>query len=263
MELHTDGSPTSILMPLDDPWLIAGTDPTCGLRLSGPQVEPAHYAWFWLAGQLYGLDLSMNGTAPAIPFEGWWRDGAQIRIGTHRLRYHASPAVPEPFHPDRPLPELSLSAGTGRRSLRLERWFTLIGRDRRCELVLDEPGVADRQAALIRTPDSLWLVNLAEASPPRSGGRPRAWLSLDPLDEFTIGQTTFRIESNWAEAAPTPVSPAVDPGTTTDPVAADRARLAVLHAALGQLLDQRDAVDPAASDAVLAAVRQLVSQPAP
>jgi len=49
LELRTSGSPILITLPLNAPWLIAGTDPTCGLRLHGPDVDPAHYVWFWLA----------------------------------------------------------------------------------------------------------------------------------------------------------------------------------------------------------------------
>ncbi len=269
LELQTSGSPISITLPLNAPWLIAGTDETCGLRLDGPEVDPAHYVWFWLAGQLYGLDLSMNGTAPAVPFEGWWRDGSTIRIGTHQIVFRASTAVPDPFAPESPIPDILVTAGTDRRSVSLDRWLTLIGRDRRCEIVLDDPGVADRQAALIRTPRSLWLVNLAEASPPTSGGQPRAWLLLDPLDEFMIGRTRFLIETLWPTAPSDPVSspepadvPTVPHAKPVDSADGDRARLAVLHAALGQLLDHQGPVNPAATDAVLAAVQQLVSRQA-
>jgi hypothetical protein len=264
LELRSSGSAISITLPLNAPWLIAGTDATCGLRLHGPDVDPAHYVWFWLAGQLYGLDLSLNGSAPAVPYEGWWRDGSAVRIGTHQLVFRAGTAVPVPFKLDGPIPDILVTAGTDRRSLRLDRWLTLIGRDRRCEIVLDDPGVADRQAALIRTPRSLWLVNLAEASPPMSGGQPRAWL---PLDEFTIGRTTFSIETVWPAApqtsvpAPGPaVVPTVSDTRTADSADVDRARLTVLHAALGQLLEHHGPVNPAASAAVLAAVQQLVSR---
>lgn len=203
LEVRHRHTVVSINVPLTDPYLLIGNHSACGLRLDGLPHGEIQYALCWLNGELYGVDLRLNaaeGTDAELQ-DGWWSDNDVLRLGEYTLRVRGLPGVPARMLPidDQAVLSLHLESAEGRQEQNLSRWLTIIGRAPDCGVVIRETGVAPRQAALIRTPVSLWLVNLSEGTPPRIDHHLADWSLLDPHDEFTFGPTRCHAVITWPE----------------------------------------------------------------
>lgn len=205
LEVRDVRTAITISVPLSDPYLLIGNHPACGLRLDGLPDREIHYGLFWLNGELHAIDLRLNSThPPQTPRrEGWWSEQNHLRLGNYLLRVRGLPGWPSRTFPfeDHSTVTLHLDSPDGRQERPLTRWITLLGSAPDNGIVLREPGMAPRQAALIRTPVSLWLVNLADHLPPRMQHHPTAWTLLDPHDEFTFGETRCHAVTIWPENA--------------------------------------------------------------
>lgn len=212
LEVRRRHTAISINVPLTDPYLLIGNHPACGLRLDGLPPGEIQYALCWLNGELYGVDLRINaaeGTDAAVQ-DGWWSEKDALHLDEYTLRVRGLPGLPARTLPidDQATVSLHLESNEGRQERHLSRWLTLLGRAPDCGVVIRETGVAPRQAALIRTPLSLWLVNLSDGTPPRIDHHLIDWSLLDPHDEFTFGPTRCHAVITWPEnfAGPAPES---------------------------------------------------------
>lgn len=217
LEVRRRHTAVSVTVPLTDPYLLIGNHPACGLQLDGLPPGEIQYALCWLNGELYGVDLRINSAQGTdVPLQdGWWSDNDVLQLGEHTLQVRGLPGLPARMLPidDHAVLSLHLESAEARQERHLTRWLTILGRAPDCGVVIRETGVAPRQAALIRTPVSLWLINLSEGTPPRIDHHLMDWTLLDPHDEFTFGPLRCHAVITWPEnfdgAAPETV-------TTTD-----------------------------------------------
>ncbi len=203
LQVRQRGTGVTISLPLTDPYLLIGNHPRCQLRLDGGTGRETQYALFWLHGELYGVDLRRNSPHPPSDerVDGWWTDGQTLRIGEYQLQVQGLPGIPSRMIPveDDSTVTLHLESPRGRQERHLTRWLTLIGCAADSGVIVREGTIAARQAALIRTPTSLWIVNLADGLSPRIANRPVDWTALDPMDEFTFGETKAHVATTWPE----------------------------------------------------------------
>lgn len=223
LNVVADDGRLRVQMPLVDPFLLIGTDSRCGLQLQGPDIAPRHYALFWLGGRLFGVNLvSQSDRGARVPATGWLVDGQRLTLGRYQLQLSGLSPVAAPRFRDglqislRHTTEADFTNRAG--TVPIKRWLTLIGRHADCDVPLPDRGVAERQAALVHTPSSLWLVNLSMAAPPLMGGQSIAWTALDPLDEFTILRRRFRIEAEWPMRVPLALPPSAASAGVPSPV---------------------------------------------
>lgn len=240
LQVHRRDTNVTVSLPLTDPYVLIGNSPCCGLRLDDPSLRGMQYGLFWLNGELYGVDLRPNDPNhdDPIPRDGWWTDGQSLRLGDYTLWVRGLPGIPArtSLLDDNSTITLHRTSPTGVQQRPITRWLTLIGCGVEDGVFIPEANIAPRQAALIRTPASLWLVNLAEALPPRITNRPIRWSQLDPLDEFTFGESTCHLTVAWPDALPPLTEFADDPAEATPSREDHRARVAALQAELDRLL---------------------------
>lgn len=214
LEVQCRHTGVTVSLPLTDPYLLIGNHPRCGLRLDNGSGRDTEYALFWLNGELYGVDLRMNSPHHEADthYDGWWTERQSLRLGDHLLRVRGLPGIPARVVPmdDDSTVTLQLNSPEGQQERRLTRWLTLIGCSVENDLILREQPIAPRQAALVRTPTSLWLVNLAEGQPPRITDRNVGWALLDPLDEFAFGDTKVHAVITWPDRLPGDIVPATE-----------------------------------------------------
>lgn len=193
----------TITFPLADPYLLIGNHPRCQLQLSGLPDRETQYALFWLQGELYGVDLRMNSPHQTEEpcCDGWWTDGETLRLGEYEIKVRGLPGLPSRTVriDDDSTITLHLESLVGRQERHLTRWLTLIGCAAESEVMIRDPSIAARQAALIRTPTSLWMINLAEGLPPRMAHRTLEWSALDPMDELSFGEIKVYTVRTWPE----------------------------------------------------------------
>jgi hypothetical protein len=189
---------------------LIGSGRECRLRCTDAGVDRRHYALFWLAGALYGVDLHRARQNPHAPLGCWWNDATRVDIGPFQLqatgiaqtadrdvgeRWSASPV------------RVHWTAGEQTHAEGLHARLTLIGSGRDCSIRLSAVQSAPVQAALVRTPRSLALFHLADNDWTRQHGLPIERALLEPGDEFQIGTTTFHVATIWDEhTAVTPSS---------------------------------------------------------
>lgn len=249
LEVQRRDTGVTVTLPLTDPYLIIGNSRRCGLRLGDPLLRGEQYAFFWLHGELYGVDLRRNDPHHFVEtnFDGWWTDGQSLRLGQHTVRVRGLPGIPARTNllVDDATASLHLETPTGPHQLPLIRWLTLIGCGVDNGVFINETAIAPRQAALIRTPTSLWLVNLTEALPPQINHRPIEWSLLDPLDEFTFGATKAHVVTTWPEPASaisTEFLSTMESTTESPSLEEYRDRVATLQAELDRLRNLSDVV---------------------
>ncbi len=246
LEVRDRRTAVKVELPLTDPFLLVGNHPCCGLQLNSLLAKDVVYAFFWLHGELYGVDLRMNSpqTEPGPLQDGWWSSGQSLMLGDYTLCPRGLPGLPARGLPieDQSTVTLHLDSPQGSQQRHLTRRLTIIGCAPDNGVMIHADSMAPRQAAFIRTPTSLWIVNLARGLPPKLGHQPVAWSPIDPLDEFTFGETKCHAVTTWPEnffaLPPTLEIPQHVPAEeATDEY---RARLLALHAQLGRMLDLSD-----------------------
>lgn len=193
-------------LPLTEPVLFIGSGPECRLRLVNAGLDRRHYALFWLSGSLYGIDLHRAQRQPERVVGRWWTEDTVVHLGPFRLRAERIAPALFPAEKDRngalPL-QLQWVAGERTHIERLRARLTLFGTGSCCTFQLRDARLAPVQAALVRTPRSLALIDLADNSWTRRAGDLVSAALLDPGDEFEIGRTVFQVASVWEDFSPT------------------------------------------------------------
>jgi hypothetical protein len=188
LEIHRRNTTVTVSVPLTDSYVLIGNTPQCGVRLDDDAIRGIQYGLFWLNGELYGVDL--RGNIPDHPeftvADGWWTDGQSLWLGDFQLHVRGLPGRPAPMVPidDHSMVTLHVDSPVGAQQWPLTRWLTLIGSAVEHGVLIRDAVIAPRQAALIRTPTSLWLVNLAQDLPPRMMSRKVSWSSLHLAGEW-------------------------------------------------------------------------------
>jgi len=190
-----------VSLPLSDLVTFVGSGPECRLRLLDAGLDARHYALFLVGGSIYGIDLHRAQRDPETSCGEWWTPKTVVHCGGAQLRPRfMGRGTLAGAH------ELSLElrgqvAGhsfvTPLRTL-----ITLIGSGKWCTVRLCDPGVAPVQAALVRLPHSLVLIDLADNTWTRRHDEPVRWSLLDPTDEFEIGRTVFQVTAVWDDFTP-------------------------------------------------------------
>lgn len=181
-----------------------GSGPECRWRFIDAGLDRRHYVLFALDGALYGIDLSQARRRSETAVGEWWHPGTVVRAGALTMRPQSmlgrsSKAL---YRDALPLRLHWNAAGHGH-SCALQSRITLIGGSPWSTIRLHDPGVAPLQAALVRRPHSLVLIDLADNTWTRRRGQPVAWSLLDPGDEFEVGRTAFQLSADWNQPAAT------------------------------------------------------------
>lgn|GEM_PF-2792010 len=167
--------------PFDLPFLVVGRSPDADLRLDHEQVSWRHCYLQVVGGRLVTIDLDsqggvvIDGVAQRI---GWVAPGKVFQIGPVTLRFEGASGMDLEregglggetlAHPlsaqfARDLPSAALEiegAGGPTYGWRMSRALALIGRSTACQVRLMNPSVSKFHAALVRTPEGLWIVDL-------------------------------------------------------------------------------------------------------
>jgi pSer/pThr/pTyr-binding forkhead associated (FHA) protein len=266
---------------LTGPILTIGRSPENDVWLDEERVRSRHLLLVWLQGSVFFVAIS--GTADVLgpngPVKsGWWHPGLTFRVGAFRLRLNNAP---QPATDDDPLavstrwetelPRLELQfagAALPKRPWPVTRTLTLIGRSPVCKIRLDHERILPVQAALVRTPGRLWLINLAEPNQMLVNDAPVSSTSLDIGDRLTIGDFRMEVHSDgeWRPARPTitfgsaPVE-AAPPANVEHLLQQFTAQQQKILAAQRQALENlerlaKETSDPAQLQAVLDQIRQ-------
>ena len=197
-------------LPLERPFVLIGRDRCCDLRIDDPTVLPRQAYVQWIDGRLFVCSLSTpSQKAPAI---ATWLDHTPVNVGPFRLSVtdHESTATPQdrsqhsngmvargdadPLSKSPALaneiPQVQLRFHGVEQTDNLwpvDRQLTLIGGGSQCKLRLEHADIPTVLAGLIRTPTSLWLVNLGGDDSLLVNDRPAAVQSLDIGDVLQMG----------------------------------------------------------------------------
>jgi pSer/pThr/pTyr-binding forkhead associated (FHA) protein len=164
---------------LNKPHALIGRAEGCDLRLEQPELSSRHAYLQVISGQIACIDLSSRTRVlwSEGPREvGWLTLGTQVKIGPYVIRLIDDgrgnrddlsnfPLESNPLLPDAdefgPLPHVSLewlNAGTDRPPYRVKRLITVVGRDPRCQLRLNDPSVSRAHCSLVLTQRRFWVM---------------------------------------------------------------------------------------------------------
>lgn len=196
---HDLGTPTR-------PYLLLGRSEQCDVRLEGSDVSHRHAYIQFIGNRIFCADLGSrtgvhwhNGRRAS----GWVKPSERIAIGQYSLQFERhddfdSEVVLQDTRPDaanRPdamLQFLNASINSDRsRSWQLRRTVTLLGHLPTCDLPLNHASVSRVHASLLRTPTSLWVIDLLGKEGVQVNGESVASARLTDRDVVRIGR--FRI----------------------------------------------------------------------
>lgn len=195
-----------ILVKMDRPQLLIGSDPSCDLTLNDVAIRHHHCLLQWLDGHIFCCDLnrrSPSSTRRGSISNGCWIDHGPVSIGSYEL------SIVEPDRAfecdDSPLdrsselsleyPHLGFQFSCVDREDNIwpvDRPITLIGRSSICKLRTNHKSVHMVHACLIRTTKACWLVDLAKDETTCVNDRPIRVARIDVGDAIRIG--SFQIE---------------------------------------------------------------------
>lgn len=176
---------------LRGPFVVVGRDPRADLVLDHPSVSRRHVYLQVLDGRVFALAL---GGRRGVFWDGerrdsgWVEEGQAIGVGPFRLRLAGSTAV----GPPPPLPTSRAFSCAGAVDVALDffgpnppagtwqvsRALVLIGYSPQCRIRLFGPEVAAIHAALVRTAEGAWLVDLLGPDGIKVGGQPERFALL-------------------------------------------------------------------------------------
>ncbi len=229
MELEFGGERTPI--PLGE--MVIGTDPSCGLRLTG--VAAAHAVAVGTADGSASVrrvddnDVLLNGVklgiepAPIL-------HGDKVQIGIHELLVHdprrsgstqfvsssdVARMVSATAKPSSPKPPTAATGGrlvclTDGREYTIGSTPLVIGREAGCDIVVPNKDVSRRHAEIFVSPQGYVLVDSSTNGTFVNGDRIEAQRILARADVIKIGDHDFRFYADKAADAPAP-APSVAP----------------------------------------------------
>ena len=238
--LEGDGSLRSRRLS-DQPFLIVGRSPDADLSLADEQVRWQHCYLQVIGGQLVAVSLeestgiAVDGVQERI---GWIKPSSVLQIGSVLFRLQANPgdgsarssseserSASHPFstHFARDLPATKFEIegdSHGTYGWRLSRALTLIGQSTVCQARLVHPTISNVHAALVRTPEGIWIVDLNSREGVEVDG---VFVRASRLEEGAIcrlGAFTLRLcQGTLAPAPPLRRKPPLtlsSPGTRVD-----------------------------------------------
>ena len=156
------------------PSIVIGRDPSSDLVLDHPGVSRRHAYLQVVAGRVFAVALSRRRviTWNGEPRDsGWIGNGQAIGVGPFLIRL-GIPSIEDATQSPPPTSRAFPSPGAVDLALdfsgpdpvpgtwQVSRVMVLIGRSPRCRVQLPGPGVASTHAALIRTAEGAWLIDL-------------------------------------------------------------------------------------------------------
>jgi murein DD-endopeptidase MepM/ murein hydrolase activator NlpD/pSer/pThr/pTyr-binding forkhead associated (FHA) protein len=207
---------------------VIGRDPSCDLQLDDPKVSRRHCQMETADGRVTVTDLgSHNGTYLGSnrlePGQrARWMPDQELRIGPFSLQLEesasrqrrpeppvaASAAKPEVVerHPLTASRTWRIACGHGRPStVKVGDQPILIGRDSKCDMVLDDPGVSLQQCRVHQKGNQLWVTDLSQRDTTRIGNEALPANTAQVWPEGTHLQLGPFALIQWAEAAPAPL----------------------------------------------------------
>ena len=182
------------------PFIVVGRDPVSDLVLGHPAVSRRHALLQVVAGRVFAVALDRRRGITwdgELRDSGWVSRGQTIGIGPFQLRLEI-PTAESDTPPSPPTSRSFLCPGVVDLSLefygpdpvpgawQVSRTLVLIGRSSCCRVQLPGPSVASIHAALIRTVDGAWLVDLLGPQGIEVAGR-RQRFALVPDGPVRIG----------------------------------------------------------------------------
>jgi len=239
--LEGDGSLRSRRLS-DQPFLIVGRSPDADLSLADEQVRWQHCYVQVIGGQLVAVSLdestgiAVDGVQERI---GWIKPSSVLQIGSVLFRLQEvnpgdgsarSSSESERFasHPfsthfarNLPATKFEIEGDShGTYGWRLSRALTLIGQSTVCQARLVHPTISNVHAALVRTPEGIWIVDLHSREGVEVDG---VFVRASRLEEGAIcrlGAFTLRLcQGTLAPAPPLRRKPPLTlpaPGTRVD-----------------------------------------------
>ncbi len=270
MQLHLQKrwSGERLQLPLEDPCLVVGAGADCQLRLIDRRLAPRHAALLWVSGDLVAIDLQWDRWG-SVPLVRPLQSGDRLRWGSweatlmgqvrQRARVIRTPVDVQA--------ELTWSSEGKRRPTPVPRGLSLVGSSTACSIRLLNAAVAPAHAAIVRTPHSLWVVDLLGAGSTRVNGRPIEFAPLDPGDVLGIGEQTAWLTVCWPEQTPADSPPPLfveqppiteNPETLQQYLLEQSARLTQLQQRLADLLcDSAKNSSAVNAESTLRQIRQL------
>jgi pSer/pThr/pTyr-binding forkhead associated (FHA) protein len=205
-EVLEPGKPKAERHSFSQPALVFGRDQRCDLYLNDPMVSRRHAYLQVIAGRVFVIDL---GSRTGIIAEsemlasGWLDPGRDLRVGGCTVRLLASAMDQTPMQSasewsKNPLDRQSflsdpdrgwiLDFDTGHPPWRLNRVLTLIGRATNCKVRIEDMTVSRYHAALMQTPQGIWLIDLCSREGTFLNGRPIRWARLEDGSQLRIGR---------------------------------------------------------------------------
>ena len=199
------------IVPLNQPFVLIGRNPSCDIRFDHPGVLPRHLYLQWIDGRLFCCTLGMpSQKSPAV---GIWIGEEPVTVGPFQLSVIDSESLPSLAPESLPsrnsddpqvdfdplgksaelasdVPQVQLTFTGVEQSDNfwpVDRPLTLIGCGSQCKLRLDHADIPTVLAALYRTPTSLWLINLADEESLRVNEQSTLLQSLDFGDLVQLG----------------------------------------------------------------------------
>ena len=201
---HPGAAP--VIVALNRPYLIVGSDPTCDLRLDHEEIKPRHCFLQWIDGQIFCCDIAprLNHVSKGSRQpNGCWLNDQPFSIGPYQLSLKGAELSGLPdYSPLDRSPELSIEHPQW--GLRFEgvvqsdnlwpvnRMLTMVGRGSQCKLRLNHNSMAIVQACLLRTSNGCWLIDIAGDGSTGVNGRTISVLPIDIGDMLQLGP--FQIE---------------------------------------------------------------------
>ena len=191
------------------PFAVVGRDSTADLTLEDPAVSRRHAYMQVIDGRAFWIDIGGRGgvTWRAGRAKAGWADGRDgVEVGPFRVVAQASPDDPPPRRWS-PIATATPQATTwpplridliddlpGARPGRVPigRVLALVGRAAACHVRLVDGAVSSYHAALVRTPEGPWVVDLLGRGGTRVNGVAVRFARLRDGDELQFGPYRLR-----------------------------------------------------------------------
>jgi pSer/pThr/pTyr-binding forkhead associated (FHA) protein len=194
---------------VDEPFVLVGRAPTCQVRLNHPDVSYRHAYLQVIQGRMYCYDLDTEHGirwGSRLRKEGVLTVRDVLHIGPFSIRLSQSAAYGPALNSsdteweleNEPLEGTALrfmnaSGRTSHSPLRpLRAAITLLGRSGRSHCKLSDTSVSQVHCSIVRTADSLWIVDLLGRDGTSVNGRSVRFARFEDGDELTLGR--FRMQ---------------------------------------------------------------------